>query len=288
MKVLDFGIAKLRSAEGTGGHRHRRDVRDRLLHVARAGARGRRGRRAIGRLVAGRGAVRAAGRPPAVRGRAVPARHLRDPQRRGARGWPTVRPGLPPSLVAAIERAMAKDPQARWPSVSAFAEALAPFAGQPARPASAATAASTTALSVGDLPRGPGAAARRPRAVLWLVAAAVALVVASLVSGPPGRAPGGGVPAPRPRRPHPWPSPHHPRPSPHHHPPRPPLFEHPRSCPNSPAAPPTGARRRPRPRSRPGRPARPRLRRRKHHRRGQLRPRTTTPAGVKIDPNNPY
>jgi translation initiation factor IF-2 len=63
--------------------------------------------------------------------------------------------------------------------VAAFAEALAPFAGTPARPASAVTAPSTTALSVDDLPAAP--AERRSRSVLWLVAVVVALLGASVL-----------------------------------------------------------------------------------------------------------
>jgi serine/threonine-protein kinase len=42
----------------------------------------------------------------------------------------TLRAGLPPSLVALVERAMAKDAAARLPTVTALADALMPFAGR--------------------------------------------------------------------------------------------------------------------------------------------------------------
>lgn len=42
----------------------------------------------------------------------------------------TLRPGLPPKLLAAVEQAMKKDLAQRFPSVSALGEALAPFAGR--------------------------------------------------------------------------------------------------------------------------------------------------------------
>ena len=83
MKVLDFGLAKALEGSGTapgtrfgrGGHPHRRvgDAgRDRhghgRLHEPRAGER-LAGGQALRHLVVRRGAVRDAGRPPAVRGR---------------------------------------------------------------------------------------------------------------------------------------------------------------------------------------------------------------------------
>jgi tRNA A-37 threonylcarbamoyl transferase component Bud32 len=190
-----------------------------------------------------------------------------------APGLATVRSGLPPSLVAVIERAMAKDPQARWPSVTAFAEALAPFASQPARPASTATATSTTALSVGDLAPVAAAPARRPRAVLWLVAAAVAVVVASLVVARLAARRVVVEPAPRPPAAAPVPVP-----APVRTPPE--LSEQPglpAPAPPTPAAAPARPARKTAPATsksplpRPTSPAEP-----------------AAPAGVKIDPNNPY
>ena len=61
-----------------------------------------------------------------------------------------LRPGLPPRLIATVERALAKDLAARLPSVAALAEELRPFAaarssepeGKPAVDASGATLAS--------------------------------------------------------------------------------------------------------------------------------------------------
>ncbi|MBX6316013.1 MAG: protein kinase [Isosphaeraceae bacterium] len=69
----------------------------------------------------------------------------------------TVRPGLPAALAAIIDRAMARDPQARYPSASALAEDLERFAqdgGDRRRPGAAH---SGTPRAPGDAPRGPAA-----------------------------------------------------------------------------------------------------------------------------------
>jgi serine/threonine protein kinase len=203
----------------------------------------------------------------------------------------SVLPGLPPKLVAAVERAMAKDPDARWPSVSAFAEALAPFAGPPARPASAVTAASTTALSVGDLPAAPAPAERRPRAVLWLVALLVALVAASVSVA---RLAARRVAAPPTAAVSPPPTPVSPPPAPVSPPPAaasppvpsapvrttPELSEQPARIAAPPSAPPATAPARPARKA----PATPRTPAPKP----SSAPDPAAPAGVKIDPNNPY
>jgi serine/threonine-protein kinase len=44
----------------------------------------------------------------------------------------TLRPGLPRGLVAAVEKALKKDAAERFPSIRAFAQALVPFASRPA------------------------------------------------------------------------------------------------------------------------------------------------------------
>jgi serine/threonine-protein kinase len=195
----------------------------------------------------------------------------------------SVRPGLPPRLVALVERAMAKDPAVRWPSVTALAEALAPFVGAPVRsvetatagpavtrPAAASAARATTSLSPGELASVAGPLGRRSRLGLILGAAAVVVVAllalllstmqrdapevpaAATPTSPPAAAP---TPAPtEPVRTPSVPS-EQPPPAPVAPPPRPAKAVSP---PRSPPA-------------RPGKRAAP-----------------APPSGVKIDPNNPY
>jgi serine/threonine-protein kinase len=57
-----------------------------------------------------------------------------------------LRPGLPPALIGVIERAMAKELPARLPSIVALAEALAPFAGT----AGAVAAVRSRAMAVAE------------------------------------------------------------------------------------------------------------------------------------------
>jgi tRNA A-37 threonylcarbamoyl transferase component Bud32 len=116
----------------------------------------------------------------------------------------TLRPDLPPKLVAVIEAAMKKDLAQRLPSVVALAEALAPFAGTRAtderRPspaalaATAATPATNVSVGTGALSRGvatgvseipPGvvpSAARRGGAVKLGLALGAAVVLAGVVA----------------------------------------------------------------------------------------------------------
>jgi serine/threonine-protein kinase len=137
----------------------------------------------------------------------------------------TLRPGLPPKVVAAVESAMKKDSAQRLSSVAALAEVLAPFAGvrwgsEPshAAPPMAPTLA-TPATQVG-LSKGVGelgvqaSVARRPesrapatsrgpaRKIVLAVGAAVALtaVIALTLSRRPGEnaAPLGAPPSPKP------------------------------------------------------------------------------------------
>jgi serine/threonine protein kinase len=63
----------------------------------------------------------------------------------------TIRPALPPKLVAAVERAMSRPLADRWPTVAAFAEAIAPFAGTLAH-VSEQPALAATSLIVGASP----------------------------------------------------------------------------------------------------------------------------------------
>jgi serine/threonine protein kinase len=88
----------------------------------------------------------------------------------------TVRPGLPPGLVAVVRRALQKEAERRFPTVQAFAAALAPFAGRapssrelPARDATHTMPTPATAANV---------ASARPRRARRLVGTAVALAAA--------------------------------------------------------------------------------------------------------------
>jgi serine/threonine-protein kinase len=45
---------------------------------------------------------------------------VRDP----APSLKAFRPDLPPQIIAAIDRSLARDPQSRWPTARAFADAL--------------------------------------------------------------------------------------------------------------------------------------------------------------------
>ncbi|HVZ75585.1 MAG TPA: protein kinase [Polyangia bacterium] len=109
----------------------------------------------------------------------------------------TLRPGLPRGLVAVVERAMQKDTAGRFPSVRAFANALEPFAGRaPALAAGAATGApaptAASALTPFEAPRARGRAAGTIFAVLGVV---VAIVIVSIV-GTRGKVREVSVPAP--------------------------------------------------------------------------------------------
>jgi serine/threonine protein kinase len=107
----------------------------------------------------------------------------------------TLRPGLPPALGGVVKRAMAKDVARRFPTVTALAEALSPFAkreaaGRPAArgaPAPTQPTPATGASRVSPYPtgtrtprrilRGSGAVARigaTQRTIIGIVTAAVA------------------------------------------------------------------------------------------------------------------
>jgi hypothetical protein len=87
----------------------------------------------------------------------------------------TLRPGLPAGLVAVVRKAMRKDAAQRFATVRAFAQALAPFAGRttaarelPARGAAVTMPTPATAAHANATPGG------RPHA-FWLLGTAVAL-----------------------------------------------------------------------------------------------------------------
>lgn len=117
VKVGDFGIARL--AEGTDGFAG--TVLGTPRYMAPEQARGRPPTPATD--VYGAGIVlyeMLAGRPPFVETAAVEValRHLSDPP-------PPLPPRTPPSLVAIVERALAKEPGKRYPSGREMADALA-------------------------------------------------------------------------------------------------------------------------------------------------------------------
>ena len=73
----------------------------------------------------------------------------------------TLRAGLPPELAALVQRAMSKNVTDRLPSVAAFAEALAPFAGRPsalrhALPNSDRTQGTPATVASSHVPTGAG------------------------------------------------------------------------------------------------------------------------------------
>lgn len=104
-----------------------------------------------------------------------------------------LRSGLPPALVAAVERAMAKDVRHRFPTVRALAEALTPFARRtsiarasaPSSPVATLPTPVTAACTVaagktggpGGTAAGGGAADRRATALALLVAVAAGVVI---------------------------------------------------------------------------------------------------------------
>jgi serine/threonine-protein kinase len=111
-------------------------------------------------------------------------------------GLGAVRPGLLRGLVAAVERALRKDADQRFPSIRALASALEPFAGQARaggepEPAGATRPTPATAPSEPVLRRGLG---RRAGTALALLGA-VGIVAVSLL-GARGKAPPPAVPPP--------------------------------------------------------------------------------------------
>jgi serine/threonine-protein kinase len=95
------------------------------------------------------------------------------------------RPGLPRGLVAVVERAMRKDAAERYPSIRAFAAALEPFAVRPPLPETQRPGASTRPTpSTGEGQPPPRRALGRRAAgtALALAAVVMAFIVASFAS----------------------------------------------------------------------------------------------------------
>jgi serine/threonine-protein kinase len=102
---------------------HRAGHGDAALHEPRAGRGGALGRRALRPVRARRGGVPHDRRRAAVRRASV--RAILAKQLVGARDAAAHRaPDVPPALAMAIERAMAKDPDDRYPSVESFLDAV--------------------------------------------------------------------------------------------------------------------------------------------------------------------
>jgi eukaryotic-like serine/threonine-protein kinase len=130
---------------------------------------------------------------------AVALRHVNEPPPR----LRDQRPDLSPRLAAAVERALAKDPAARFPSMAALARELrACLAELDARPATADDAALTQVSRAVSPPartpaRRPARRARRRRPValyllLALAVAAAAFVAVFLIAGSGHKHAGGG------------------------------------------------------------------------------------------------
>jgi serine/threonine-protein kinase len=113
----------------------------------------------------------------------------------------TTRPGLPRGLVATVERALRKDADARFPSIRALATALAPFADAGATRADAGAGATrpTPATTTDQTPRRPRLGRRAGTALALL--GAMAIVGISLLGArgkatDPAAAPPPALPAP--------------------------------------------------------------------------------------------
>ncbi len=138
VKVLYFGVAR-RTVAGQPHHDSRpadtastpdgsgaSSARPRTCRRSRSG--GEQGRRPRRSVRVGRARVRAPHRSPAVEdGARVPRLHRRRPHR-AAEPLRTLAPEIPPAVEAAILRALQKNPTNRFPSISAAAAELLPFA----------------------------------------------------------------------------------------------------------------------------------------------------------------
>jgi eukaryotic-like serine/threonine-protein kinase len=130
---------------------------------------------------------------------AVALRHVNEPPPR----LREQRPDLPPRLAAAVERALAKDPAHRFPSMAALAAELRACLGELDRGAPVADDAALTRISPAVSPPAPSRARRPARRVrrrrpvalyvlLALAVAAAAFVAVFLIAGSGHRHSGGG------------------------------------------------------------------------------------------------
>ena len=90
------------------------------------------------------------------------------------------RPDLPPALVAAVEKAMAKSPESRFQSMDELARAIEPFAALDAAPDVRAQSLAPTMAAVSAAPTATHEPGRRPT---WPVRAALAGGVLLVVGG---------------------------------------------------------------------------------------------------------
>ncbi len=117
VKLLDFGIAKLHDVDADAPGRR---AGQRVVHVAGTGRRQRIGRRPRRHLLDRRRAVRAAVGQQAVRRRLADRGHRQDPEGRSDADRRGRRPALPPNVIAAVMKALQKDPADRFQTADAI------------------------------------------------------------------------------------------------------------------------------------------------------------------------
>ena len=154
--LTDFGIA--RSAVVGAAHRGRLGARHRVVHLARAGLRREPATPPSDVYALGVVAYQClSGRRPFEGDNPleIAMKHVRE--------TPPPLPGdIPPAVRAIVERAMAKDPAARWPTAAAFAARRPAGRGDAGRQARApAAAAGPTGRPASPQPPGCAAASRR-------------------------------------------------------------------------------------------------------------------------------
>ena len=160
VKVLDFGLAALRTAAPIEVPLDRTPVagaaadvggvaaRHHPVHGARA-SRGSRGRRRVGSVRVRRGHVRDGDRPARLRQRQCGGRHRRRAAERIRRQPSSIEPAVPATFEWVIQKAIAKNPDARWQAAGDIVEILRWVARTPDRAAAGAVLEAMAASRAG-------------------------------------------------------------------------------------------------------------------------------------------